>query len=43
VKEGVKTYLMASMSPFDLPTYIFCLHIYSLWTFVLYEGCSGIN
>jgi hypothetical protein len=30
LKEGVKTYRMAPMSPLDSPTF-FCLHIYSLY------------
>ncbi len=34
LKEGLNTYLMAAMSPLQLPTFIifFCLHIYSLWS-----------
>jgi hypothetical protein len=30
LKEGVKTYLMAPISPLQLAN--FCLHIYSLWS-----------
>jgi hypothetical protein len=31
LKEGVKTYLMAPMSPLKLANLFFCLHIYVLW------------
>jgi hypothetical protein len=31
LKEGVKIYRMAPMSPLNSPTFFFCLHIYSLW------------
>jgi hypothetical protein len=30
LKEGIKTYQMAPLSPFNLPTLI-CLHIFSLY------------
>ncbi len=34
LKEGVKTYLMAPMSPLVSHKFFFCLHIYSLWSLV---------
>jgi hypothetical protein len=34
LKDGVKTYRMAPMSPFNSAIF-FCLHIYSLWVSIL--------
>jgi hypothetical protein len=39
LKEGVKTYLMAPMSPLNTQIFL-CLHIYSLW---LKRGLDRLN